>query len=255
VVNYEKEIDDTWEGGGLSIPACSWADHRKGDGLEGILVPTADGKFAGKGYRMVPDMHKKTIKGPDGKPMTNPDFPGPRRWPSNNKIITVTVLTLLTELRDFDFNSFVSEPALEKIKIAQTGGDPDEIGFLEAVNSCGLRRIYTSGESLDKATRAAVKSVTGKGPQVGAYYKVVIKDLEPNENQGKTKIFEVTYRAPDVASMAAVEAYLRTQATTINEYLERAPEEEEEHETKHETPSTAARPERTGPTSSAEPPF
>jgi hypothetical protein len=218
--SFESEIRDTWELSGLSIPAISFADHRVGDGFDGaILLPTPDGKFAGKGYRMIPVMEPKTIRDEKGKPVDNPNYGKPRRW-RDGGLMTQTVLTLLVPgLSTIDFDGFVSAQAIEKFKAAIKSDDPSDTEFVGMIARFGLRRLYIQGGSLEPEFKTAVKNLT-KLPQVGGAVSVRIAKMEPNEHGGRTKFYAVQYALPTTATLAAVEQYLSVGSTVVNDYLQ-----------------------------------
>ena len=215
---YESEVRDSWEIG-LSIPAISFADHRAGEGFENaILLPTPDGKFAGKGYREIPVMEPKTIKGPDNKPVENPNYGKPRRW-RDGRIMQQNVLTVLTGLNTLDFNGFMSAQAIEKFKAATTGAEPGDMEFISIVGRFGLRRLFIQGGSLEPEFKTAVKA-KGKAPAVGGLVSVKIAKMESNDYGGKTKFYAVRYDVPTPDSLAKVAEFLSVGSTIVNDYLQ-----------------------------------
>ena len=224
MTNWDSEIQDTWEGFGLSIPVVAWGEHRNGDAVkDAILLPTMIGnpKFLNKGYHQIPDMEPKEINGPNGEFVDNPNFGQPKRWESNGKIKVVTVLTLLTDLNGFDFEHFVSEQARKKIEEALRSEEEDDAEFLETVRTWGLRRLYVTGGSLDPNFKTAVKNTTGV-PQAGAILTVTHegKVAHPKKKGVKVNQFGVDYRPPTGASLARVQEYIAKGAPIINRYLQ-----------------------------------
>ena len=237
---WDNEVTDSWDRSALSIPAISWADHRKGDGFDGaILLPTPSGKFAGKGYFETPVMEPRQIsvvRGGKTVMEDNPEYGKPRRWP-DGRIMQQTVFTLLTDLKTLDYAGLVSEKAIERIETARKAARDDEAKFLDIVETHGLRRLYLQGASMDQGVKAAVRAV-GRMPEVGATVSIRILDLEANPHGGRTKIFTVKYDKPTTESLAKVQAYLRGAATTVNDFLHVSQEEESRREQQQSAAST-----------------
>lgn len=226
MADYSKEIRDTYEeSGALNVPAVSFADRRKNEGFDFVILPQPQNvpKFAGKGYRFVPEMEPLTIKDPAGgtKPIRNPKYGQPRRWDSDGKIMQKAMLLIsvpsgpngLANAADF-----MSENQIKAIQAATKAADPQDLQFIEFLKALGLRRLYISGGSLRPEFDTAVKSVA-KAPQVGGWGRVEIAELEPNDHGGRTKIYAVTYNVPNAETLALVDRYRNEAEGWLTEFL------------------------------------
>lgn len=230
--DWDSEIRDSWEAGGLQVPSIAFGEHRKGDGFDdAVLLPITEGinrnaKFLGKGYYEVAQMEPEKLVNPKtGKrDIENPKFGEPRRWEkgfSKGKVMQDTILYLsIPAFREVDlsFDTLVSENYLKRIEQVMKGENQDDADFLDLVVKYGLRRIFITGGSLAPNFRAAVKSATPP-PQVGATTSVRIEALEPNEQGGKTKIYAVKYANPTADGLSFVETYMSKVSPLVNAYL------------------------------------
>lgn len=232
MADWDKELRDSWEAGGLQIPSIAFGDHRKGDGFKGaILLPiteaiNANPTFVGKGYYELAQMEPEFLVNPKtGKrDVENPKYGEPRRWEkgfSRGQIMQDTILFLMVPEfagKDLSFDTLVSEKYLERVQTVLKGESQDDADFLDAVVKLGLRRLFVTGGSLAPNFRASVKRFGGP-PSVGASLSVVIDDMEPNDSGGKTKIYGVDYQAPTAENLAQVEKFMKQDMPLVASYL------------------------------------
>lgn len=158
-------------------PAVSWADAAKGARVEGIVIPTEDGR---------PYTEQQQTKSGEPDVKLTYDNGDPRMQ---------AVVTIATPFRKWEFTSLEFQQALE----------PD-------AEDDGLRRLFIAGKNLTNATRKAIAKAKGKDVEAGAKIAVETQG-KIAKGGGKTeRLFTVDYDRPTPETLAVMRTHLTESA-------------------------------------------
>lgn len=194
-----QDFDDPYEIR-IGIPTASWKYARPGHGFSGIVLPQN-----GKAYTLGQQSDILT-----GELLWWERASGERKPRIQQDFLLGDVKDIISG-KPVPHGEWMSTKAVERFDAARATGEPSVMRIIEQVENFRLRRQIIKGESLETGMRAGVSALAatlGPKPVIAARITYQLTKLEPNSHGGETKLFKVTYAAPDDSSRAFVQKYL-----------------------------------------------